>query len=87
VNHLFVDCNFTKEIWNLILKDLKCDGIWEGGQVSDCILNWKRRKGERIEIPGLICWEIWKHRNLAIFEDRPLIGTKFVQVFYRFWEK
>jgi len=39
VNHLFVDCNFTKELWNLILKDLKCDGIWEGGQVSDCILN------------------------------------------------
>ena len=39
VNHLFVDCNFTKEILNSILKDLNCDGVWEGGQVSDCILN------------------------------------------------
>jgi len=38
--------------------------------VSNCILNWKIRKGERLVIPGLMCWEIWKHRNLAIFEDR-----------------
>jgi hypothetical protein len=48
VYHLFLDCNFTKDIWYLILKELKCDGVWEGGHVSDCILNWKRRKGERL---------------------------------------
>ena len=39
VNHLFADCNFTKEILSSVLKDLNCDGVWEGGQVSDCILN------------------------------------------------
>jgi hypothetical protein len=26
--------------------------------------NWK-------EIPCYICWEIWKHRNLVIFEEHP----------------
>jgi hypothetical protein len=48
------------------------------------LLNWKRRKGEKLEIPCLICWEIWKHRNLAIFEDRPLnrdiVCTSILQV-------
>jgi hypothetical protein len=72
VYHLFVECNFTKDIWYLMLKELKLNGFWEGGQSTDCILNWKRRKGERLEIPCFIYWEIWKHRNLSIFEDRPL---------------
>jgi hypothetical protein len=44
---IFVECNFTKDIWYLMLKELKLDGVWEGGQFIDCILNWKRLKGER----------------------------------------
>ena len=28
--HLFVDCIFTKDIWYLMLKELKLDGVWEG---------------------------------------------------------
>jgi hypothetical protein len=72
VCHLFVDCNFTKDIWYTIHKDLKLESVWEGGKIVECLQNWKRKKDNRIEIPCFICWEVWKHRNLAIFEDRPL---------------
>ena len=85
MHHLFVDCNFTKEIWILILKDLNCDVIWEGGQVSDCILNWKRRKGESIEIAGLIYSR--NIETLLFLKIVLLIETKFVQGHYRYWEK
>jgi hypothetical protein len=30
VYHLFVDCNFTKDIWYTIHKDLKLESVWEG---------------------------------------------------------
>jgi hypothetical protein len=70
INHLFVDCDFSKEIWYNIQKQLKSEGKWEGGHISDCFQNWIEKKDNIKELPSYICWEIWKQRNLAIFEDR-----------------
>jgi hypothetical protein len=36
LNHLFVECQFTKDIWTLILKELKLNRLWEGGQIIEC---------------------------------------------------
>jgi ribonuclease HI len=71
-----VDCSFTKNIWSTIQKELKLESAWEGEQIVDCIENWIKKRENWKEIPGYICWEVWKHRNLAIFEDRPLNRVK-----------
>jgi len=34
VFHLFVECKFTKNIWFTILKELKINSTWEGGQIT-----------------------------------------------------
>lgn len=69
INHYFVDCDFSKEIWYNIQKQLKSGGMWEGGQISECFQNWIEKKDNIKELSSYICWEIWKQRNLAIFED------------------
>jgi hypothetical protein len=71
VYHLFVDCSFTKDIWFTIIKDLKLTNNWEGGQIVECLQNWIRKELNWKEIPCFICWEVWKHMNLVIFEDHP----------------
>jgi hypothetical protein len=71
VSHLFVECSFTKDIWSTIQKELKLESAWEGGKIVDCLQNWIRKRENWKEIPCFICWEVWKHRNLVIFEDRP----------------
>jgi hypothetical protein len=71
-----VDCCFTKEIWLTIQKDLKHESIWEGGHIADCLENWIRKKENWKEIPCFIFLEVWKHRNLVIFEDRHLNRVK-----------
>jgi len=48
VYHIFVDCNFTKDIWYTIHKDLKLESVWEGGQFIECLKNWKTLKVIRI---------------------------------------
>jgi hypothetical protein len=71
LNHLFVECNFTKDIWYSILKELKLNSFWEGGQIIECFQIWIRKMDFWKEIPCYICWEIWKHKNLVIFEEHP----------------
>jgi ribonuclease HI len=34
--------------------------------------NWLKKRENCKELPGYICWEVWKHINLAIFEDHPI---------------
>ena len=72
LKQLFVDCIFTKNIWATILLELKIDSVWEGEQVDVCCENWFKKKENCKELPGFICWEVWKHINLAIFEDHPI---------------
>jgi hypothetical protein len=76
VNHLFVDCRFTKNIWFIIQKELKLESGWEGEQIVDCFENWLKKRENWKELPGYLCWEVWKHRNLVIFEGRPLNRDK-----------
>jgi hypothetical protein len=40
-------------------------------RLIECFQNWIRKMEYWKEIPCYICWEIWKHRNLVIFEEHP----------------
>ena len=67
--HLFVERAFIKDIWQTISKDLNLVSPWEGFQLEDCFQKWLKKKDNGNEIPCFICWEVWKHINLVIFED------------------
>jgi hypothetical protein len=36
-NHLFVECRFTKDIWFIVLKELRLESRWEGEKIVDCL--------------------------------------------------
>ena len=67
--HVFVERGFIKYIWQTISKDLNLVSPWEGFQMEDCFQKWLKKKDNGNEIPRFICWEVWKHINLVIFED------------------
>jgi hypothetical protein len=68
--HLFGDCSFIKNIWKTITKELKLVNSWQGGIFENSLLNWTKKKENWNEMPCLICWEVWKHKNLLIFEGQ-----------------
>jgi hypothetical protein len=70
VLHLFGECSFIIGIWQTITKELKVVNNLQGGQFEDILQIWSRGKENWKEIPCYICWEVWKHRNLMIFEDQ-----------------
>jgi len=72
LNHLFIYCNFKKSIWLSILKEQNINNIWEGGLLIDCFQNWSSKTNFWKEFPCYICWDIWKQRNLVMFEDLPI---------------
>jgi hypothetical protein len=72
LNHLMVECLFTKYIWNSILKELKLKRNWGGGLLCECYHNWFKEMEFWKEVPCFICWEIWKYMNMIIFEDQNL---------------
>jgi hypothetical protein len=70
VLHLFGECSFIINMWQTITKELKLVNKWQGGHFENNLHNWSKGKGNWNEIPCYICWEVWKHRNLLIFEDQ-----------------
>jgi hypothetical protein len=66
---MFLDCRFLKDIWGSISKELKILNVWIGGHIEDFFQRWIVKKENREEITCFICWEVWKHRNLIIFEN------------------
>jgi hypothetical protein len=71
-NHIFVECRFTKDIWIIVLKELRLESIWEGEKIGDSFENWLKKNENWKELPGYLCWEVWKQRNMVIFEGRPI---------------
>ncbi|CAL1413645.1 unnamed protein product [Linum trigynum] len=74
VNHLFVDCDFTKEVWsgiNSFSRGIQApvNGIvsairsWPT-EVSDCIEGWISYCSLHV-----VCWTVWRERNNRIFNQ------------------
>jgi hypothetical protein len=78
--------DLLKIFGSLVSKELKLHSGWVGGEIEDCFKRWIGKKENREEIPCFICWEVWKHRNLIIFENVFLVWAEFVLASYRTWE-
>ena len=46
-------------------------GDWIRTYVELCLQTWKKNKNH-MEIPIIVCWEIWKTRNREIFDGQLL---------------
>lgn len=74
VNHLFLHCRVTDQLWKIFinLRGIQCLML---GRIKEVLTSWKRdgdhsRQKERWKIvPACIWWTIWKERNQRCFED------------------
>jgi hypothetical protein len=68
-NHLFIKCQFSRQVWENIALVLKLKTKWDGPTLSDCFDSWAKREHNLMHLPSLVCWTIWLDRNKAIFEN------------------
>ncbi|WMV34938.1 hypothetical protein MTR67_028323 [Solanum verrucosum] len=74
VNHLFLRCKYTQQLWRIFLSH---KGIsWTmPGKVSEALKSWEeagvlaKDRGRWRLIPASIWWAIWKERNSRCFEN------------------
>jgi hypothetical protein len=81
MDHLFVDCPFTQEVWKISLQGLNATAPRQIS-VVDLFSSWKARYPQEIQssptwrriwqaIPKYICWKLWLARNDQIFNNMP----------------
>jgi len=74
IEHLFFTCPVAKVIWGVVGTSIGANNIPSTlGQYKNWIRRWLPG-GNRIYTFGLsaICWAIWKRRNEACFDSKPL---------------
>jgi len=75
VEHLFLACSFTVEVWKecSVLVGSPCQ--WAGASIGAAWEDWWRRTTvKKLKyLPLLVIWGIWLARNNAIFNDRPCL--------------
>jgi ribonuclease HI len=67
--HLFINCQFTKQVWLKIALALNLHTTWEGTKIEDCFTSWTQNERTHIHLLPLICWTVWLVRNSTIFEN------------------
>jgi hypothetical protein len=81
VLHLFVDCAFTKKVWERGKRALYITSIWEGSTLVDCYDSWNLQNTNYPTLPVIISWFVWLERNMVIFENKsPTVHTVIIRV-------
>jgi hypothetical protein len=78
INHLLVGCVFARQVWFLVFQHLRLlhlapqptvtrfSGWWKSS--TSAVPNDMRKGLNSLII--LVAWEIWKHRNACVFDNR-----------------
>jgi hypothetical protein len=81
VIHLFIDCAFTKKVWERGKRELSFTSIWEGSTLVDCYDSWHLQNTIYTTLPSIISWYVWLERNKVIFENRsPTVHIVIIRV-------
>ena len=79
IDHLFIDCTYATQVWNLLLEALEATPPHHQ-KIQQVFVTWQSRyptsfKGKKgwkkiwMALPKYICWKIWIARNQCIFQD------------------
>jgi len=69
--HLFLNCNVTKDFWHNISLHNPTLKVWQGPNIMEAWSDWSRlHTGKSINMPLLVCWAIWIARNQVIFQNK-----------------
>jgi hypothetical protein len=69
--HLFVECPYTKKMWENIETSLRLAHLWNKRSVPKNVKHWfscRELKGHR-SVHFLVMWRLWIAQNKVIFED------------------
>ncbi|CAL1385774.1 unnamed protein product [Linum trigynum] len=73
VSHIFVDCDFTKQVWNGVISCCPLERV-PSNDITSTIRNWPSDIPDCIEgwisfcSLHAICWTVWRERNRRIFD-------------------
>jgi hypothetical protein len=72
--HLFVDCYFSRLVWNKILSwlNLSCQLSWDLKQILIALCGMVKGKNQTCVISmiwGCVIWSLWKVRNAKVFKN------------------
>eukprot|EP00253_Pinus_taeda_P030057 PITA_30057 len=72
INHLFLNCIETKNIWGELEKLMNKKFEWGNGNLDEAWSKWWHQypKGNMRNLPPIICWGVWLARNRSIFQDK-----------------
>lgn len=78
VDHLFVSCPFSREVWNEVLSISSGRNKWEQESLMECLKIWMMDKSEKNHkaLPCSIIWGIWLSRNSMIFQGQELVPAQ-----------
>jgi hypothetical protein len=78
INHLLVGCVFARQVWSLVLHQFGLLHLAPQSAVT-CFSGWWKRSTAAIpkevrkglnSLIILVAWEIWKHRNTCVFDNK-----------------
>jgi hypothetical protein len=72
IEHMFIDCNFTRKVWAWLKHLLNLNNDWKGQDIIDCYLQWINDKSVFPELAAITCWGLWLERNKCVFENKAL---------------
>ncbi|CAL1400945.1 unnamed protein product [Linum trigynum] len=73
INHIMVECPYTRRVWDEVLRNITCPDLSSGDITS--IIDHYGPNIEGVEIwfaacvIHAICWFVWKERNQRIFQE------------------
>jgi len=69
IDHLFVFCRFTRDIWCRLGQIHEYAFDWKELPLEENFRIWALKHHRRIHLPILVSWTIWRARNSTIFEQ------------------
>ena len=68
IQHIFVTCEETQEIWRCVCNLFKLECTWNNPSLEVNMKRWFLSKPKATPVPFMVLWGIWLHRNNVIFK-------------------
>jgi hypothetical protein len=71
VDHLFIYCAFSKQVWEKIVLILNLQTSWDGNSLPNCFDNWVQKEHNHLQLPSSLpnCFDNWvqkEHNHLQL---------------------